>query len=204
MRKTERKCQRMDGNSWKGGGRVEERRGEVLLSLAGMADLEDVVKIHCEAWRYAYRGIIADDYIEQKNGSRKGKWELILSEEQTKHYLLRKNRTAVGMISLDLPREKAAEGTYEVFGLYILPDFVRMGFGTAAMAFAEERAARLGFCTLSLWVLEPNRQARLFFEHLGFRPDGTVKRSYYDRPIPLIRYTKPVERRTDDEEKASQ
>ena len=115
-----------------------------------------------------------------------------LSAENRKHYIILFGDTAAGMISIDLPREEAPPGTYEIFGLYILPEYTGMGIGTEAVSFAAEQIRRMGYRQISLWVLEPNIPARKFYEKLGFRPDGTEKLSYYDRPIHLIRYIREI------------
>lgn len=164
---------------------------ELQITLAGMCDLEDMVKIHCESWKHAYRGIISDDYIRRKNLSRHDKWLSILSGENKKHYIVKHNGTPVGMVSIDVPREAPEPDTYEIFGLYILPEYARMGFGSEVMTLMEEKIRQMGYKRISLWVLEPNLPARKFYEKLGFAPDGTEKLSYYDKPINLIRYVKP-------------
>lgn len=163
---------------------------ELQFALAQPCDLEDMVRIHCEAWKSAYRGIISDDFIQRKNRSRYEKWRGILSVENRKHYIIRRNGIAVGMISMDLPREVAEPETYEIFGLYILPEYERMGYGTAAFRFAENRIRETGYRKISLWVLEPNLPARKFYEKLGFTADGAERTSYYDKPIRLLRYTR--------------
>lgn len=166
---------------------------ELQIILAGMCDLEDMVRIHCESWKHAYKGIISDDFIQRKNQSRREKWADILSGENKKHYIIRQNGTAIGMVSIDFPREAAEADTYEIFGLYILPEYERMGYGSETVAFIEEKIRNMGYKKISLWVLEPNIAARRFYEKLGFTPDGTEKLSYYDKPINLIRYIKACE-----------
>ncbi len=173
---------------------MEQQNGVSLeglkIALAGMADMEDMVKIHCAAWRQAYEGIISDDFIERKNRSRRDKWQNILKGENKKHYLVKENGKAVGMVSIDLPRGEAEPGVYEVFGLYILPEYSRMGYGSAIMTWVENTIRTMGYEKISLWVLEPNLPARRFYEKLGFSPDGTEMLSYYDKPIKLLRYVK--------------
>lgn len=166
---------------------------ELKLTEITMHDLDDVVAIHCEAWRDAYKGFMDGDYITRKNATRRDKWESILADAPTgKHFLIRCDGIPVGMISMDLPRETADPGTYEIFGLYIHPRHMRKGYGAAAAVLAEERIRQMGYKRISLWVLEPNERARRFWEKQGFSPDGTEKTSYYDRPIRLIRYGKGI------------
>ncbi len=164
---------------------------KITLTEITINDLDTVVKIHCEGWRDAYKGFMDEDYISRKNGTRRAKWESILAESPAeKHFLIRDGDVPVGMISLDSPREGADGETYEIFGLYILPEQMRKGYGRAAVALAEEKIRGVGYGKISLWVLEPNERARRFWEAMGFAPDGTEKTSYYDRPITVLRYLK--------------
>ncbi len=162
------------------------------FTLATYADLWDMVKIHTAAWERAYGGFMDGDFIRRKNLTRRAKWEGILSEPQSKHYIIRNNGTAVGMVSVDLPREGDDGKTYEIFGLYLLPEHEGKGYGREAVSFAEEKIRSMGYETAALWVLEPNWNARGFWERLGYTSDGEEKMSYYDRPIKLIRYTKKI------------
>jgi len=164
-----------------------------MLTEVSINDLDTVVRIHCESWRDAYKGFMEEDYIARKNATRRGKWESILKDAPNgKHFLIRDGDLSVGMISLDSPREGADGDTYEIFGLYILPEEMRKGYGRAAVALAEEKIRGMGYGKISLWVLEPNERARLFWEKMGFAPDGTEKTSYYDRPIRVLRYLKKI------------
>lgn len=163
---------------------------ELQFTLAGIEDIEDMVKIQCESWKHAYSGIMSDDFIERKNLSRRDKWSGILSAENTKHYIVRFKGCPIAMVSIDFPREAAEPDTYEIFGLYILPEYTGKGFGREIMLWTENKIKMMGYKKISLWVLEPNVSAKKFYEKLGFKPDGTEKLSYYDKPINLIRYTK--------------
>lgn len=166
---------------------------KIKLSEITKDDLETVVRIHCDAWKDAYGGFMDEDYISRKNGTRRAKWESILEDApEEKHFLIRDGNIPVGMISMDRPRETVETDTYEIFGLYILPEQMGKGYGTAAVSLAEEKIRGMGFEKISLWVLEPNKRARSFWEKRGFTPDGTEKISYYDKAIKVLRYLKKI------------
>ncbi len=166
---------------------------EIMLTEITKNDLDTVVRIHCEAWRDAYKGFMDEDYIARKNATRRGKWDSILSEAPSdKHFLIRAEGAPVGMISMDHPREAAEPDTYEIFGLYILPEFMGNGYGTAAASLAEEKIRKMGYHHISLWVLEPNERAKRFWEKLGFSQTDRSKTSYYDKPVRVLRYLKKI------------
>ncbi len=166
---------------------------KITLSEITTKDLDTVVRIHCESWRDAYKEFMDEDYISRKNSTRRAKWENILAESPVeKHFLIRDGDVPVGMISADSPKENVDGDTYEIFGLYILPPFMKKGYGRAAAALVEEKIRGMGYEKISLWVLEPNQRARSFWEKMGLASDGTEKTSYYDKPIKVLRYLKKI------------
>ena len=73
------------------------------------------------------------------------------------------------------PSEDDDEGSPEVgqiHRLYVHPAAQRQGVGRALLGAATERLIDWGSRELTLWALEEDPQARAFYEHLGWRPDG--------------------------------
>lgn len=97
----------------------------------------------------------------------------------------------VGFGSLLPSRDSdAAPATGEVAALYVDPDAWRCGCGRALCAALLDRARQHRFDQLTLWVLEPNRRARAFYEACGFAPDGCEKidRRFGDFELLEVRY----------------
>jgi ribosomal protein S18 acetylase RimI-like enzyme len=59
--------------------------------------------------------------------------------------------------------------------LYVHPDHWRVGIGRALCATVVDLARERGYETLTLWTMETNEPARIFYESLGFRADGARK-----------------------------
>jgi ribosomal protein S18 acetylase RimI-like enzyme len=84
--------------------------------------------------------------------------------------------------------------TGEIWGIYILPEYWRRGFGRHLCEQGQKLLASRKFETATLWVLEANEQARRFYEAMGFSPDGTTKQLPRGIPLTTIRYRKPLGR----------
>lgn len=63
----------------------------------------------------------------------------------------------------------AGRGLMNVHDLYVEPRFRRRGIAQALLARAEEEAVRLGYCKVTLEVLEHN-PARALYQSMGFAP----------------------------------
>ncbi|BBY20520.1 hypothetical protein MSTO_07250 [Mycobacterium stomatepiae] len=63
--------------------------------------------------------------------------------------------------------------------IYVDPPYQRAGVGRLLMAAARTRLRSVGVTTAALWVLDGNAQARRFYEHDGWRRDGTHRISTY-------------------------
>ncbi|WP_332107604.1 GNAT family N-acetyltransferase [Mycobacterium stomatepiae] len=67
----------------------------------------------------------------------------------------------------------------ELMAIYVDPPYQRAGVGRLLMAAARTRLRSVGVTTAALWVLDGNAQARRFYEHDGWRRDGTHRISTY-------------------------
>jgi GNAT superfamily N-acetyltransferase len=95
-----------------------------------------------------------------------------------------------GCRDTDLDKRK----TGEIWGIYILPEHWRQGFGRYLGKQDQKLLASRKFKTATLWALEANEQARRFYEAMGFSPDGTTKQLPRGIPLTTIRYRKPLGR----------
>ena len=148
--------------------------------MATLDDAAEIAKVHMRSWEVAYRGLIADDYIQDRNAKRPEQFRSMLSGENTTHYVILKEECIVGLLSMGLSRDDDADATrYEVYGIYLHPDYFRQGIGSIAMAYAFDTARQLGMKTISLWVLQGNEQAIGFYQKQGFSFDGSTKQVVY-------------------------
>lgn len=57
----------------------------------------------------------------------------------------------------------------EIVSIYLLPEYIGKGWGKALLQRAVEELHKEGYRDIFLWVLEENRNARGFYERMGFR-----------------------------------
>ena len=99
-----------------------------------------------------------------------GRWLL----EHTQVTILRYNSQFVGFLAL--------EGNI-VQSLYIKAAFQRLGFGQAAINYAQEQ-----YNELKLWVFQANTDAQKFYQKLGFEALETTNGQDNDYGLPDIFY----------------
>lgn len=137
------------------------------------ADAPDIARIHVEAWRTAYRGIIPAAYLESLSIEKRSQgWAKNLGENRDAVLVAEIGGTAVGWISFGPCRDEAdAESKQaEIYAIYLDPAHRRTGLGRALMAEAERTLTTkaTNVTHLSLWVLARNEPARRFYGRLGF------------------------------------
>ena len=149
---------------------------DIVVRLATSCDASDVAEVHMRSWEAAYKDIIPADFIREKNAGRPALWENILGNDNTTQYIIKKNGNTVGMMGMSVSQdEDVDDGTYELTGLYLLPEYFYQGIGTRAMEVAFEKAQNLEMKDMTVWLLENNHNAKRFYEKCGFVHDKRMK-----------------------------
>lgn len=169
-------------------GNPEEAEMNITIRLAVPADAPDMAEIHMRSWEAAYKDIIPEEYIREKNAGRTALWERILGSINTTQYIIKKDGKTAGMMGIGASRdENAGDDTYELMGLYLLPEYFRQGIGTQAMEFAFDMTRVLGKKHMTVWLLEDNLNAKRFYKKCGFISDGNKREQNFGKPLNSIR-----------------
>lgn len=141
---------------------------------------EDVVgigKVHYHGWVNTYSDLLPPDIISSLSEQRsihlfkregcKNMYVAIIGDEVVAFCGYGMWRTAKG------EEKHTDEG--EIVGLYVSDQFQRNGIGKALLQQAESALKQEGCSTVSLWVLEGNTKAMVFYKAMGFR-DAAVKK----------------------------
>ncbi len=138
------------------------------------ADAGAIAGLHIASWRSAYRGLLADAFLESQDlAERTAKWESMLAEPEVIVLLAEDARHLLGF-ACGPTRDGDADPTsaWEIYNLHVDPDRRGSGIGgrlfDAAADLGRERRAR----ELTLWVVDQNAPARRFYERKGMQPDG--------------------------------
>ena len=135
-------------------------------------DYSAIRSIYEQSWKYAYKGIIPQDYLDNIP---KTKWGgNILKNGRTEIGAFIDGKI-VGTASFCPSRWEKFNSCGEVVTIYLLPEYMGKGIGTMLMNACVQELQLLGFTTIILWVLEDNYRARHFYEKYGYICTGDYK-----------------------------
>jgi GNAT superfamily N-acetyltransferase len=130
-------------------------------------------EVRVAGWRAAYRGIIADEFldaltVEDARVEQREAW--LAAPPPGQVFLVAElDGEAVGGAILLPVRDDDLDDAAELAALYVDPDRRYGGIGTALLLAGFERMPQPLHV---LWTLEGNAAGRRFYERHGFRPDG--------------------------------
>ncbi len=163
---------------------------------ATVEDVPALTRVHVDAWQAAYRGVVPDSFLEQITVSKRDASfrEFLLKDSPEATYVAEESEGVVGFLTVGPCRDADVDenNTGEIWGIYIAPKHWRRGIGRHLVAKAQEILECRGYTETALWVLEQNKQARRFYEALGFRPDGAGKELNFGVPVRAVRYRKSL------------
>lgn len=140
-----------------------------IRDLLSSDDRFSVSRIYEESWRYAYKGIVPQSFLD---GISEGSWVKNLDREGIFHLVAVEDGKLIGTSSYCKSRFERYAECGEIISIYFLPECIGKGHGKKLLAAAVEKLAEMGFRDVFLWVLEENHNARAFYEHCGFFPSG--------------------------------
>lgn len=128
-------------------------------------DKNKISKIYEDSWRYAYSGIIPQDYLD---AIQKGQWSNRLEIPGWNTMVCIQDGEYIGTSTFGKSRIEKYKDSGEVISIYLLPEYIGKGYGKKIMDTVMSELKKEGFREVFLWVLEENRRARHFYENYGF------------------------------------
>jgi len=163
---------------------------DTVFRKAVPADAPAMASLVTLAWRKAYRGILSDELLDNrsaKEGAQRIRARIENQPEQ--HYnVLVADGEIVGVTAYcpcsgdDLPDA----GEIRVF--YIHPDRQGQGLGRRMMQNVLTALRADGCKDIVLWVFKDNRNARAFYEKMGFTADGAEQSTQHLENAVSVRY----------------
>ena len=139
------------------------------LRAATPADAPAIARVHQEAWRTTYSGILPRDVIEHLAGRRsEDTWRgrLERSHGMEAVWLAEDESGLLGFAACGAARHRLEGLEAEVYALYVLQGAQRRGIGRFLLRACARHFVRHAHFGFYLWVLKANR-ARLFYEAMG-------------------------------------
>lgn len=126
-----------------------------------------VSRIYEEGWKFAYRGIVPQDYLDSIPA---GQWASCIDQEGVGSLVVEEDGILIGTSSYSRSRWQQFSGLGEIISIYLLPAYIGRGYGRQLLEAAVGELEKLGYQEIFLWVLEENLHARKFYERCGFTP----------------------------------
>jgi GNAT superfamily N-acetyltransferase len=150
----------------------EARRGDELA----------VADVHIRAWQEAYRGLMADEFLdalEVEDRAARYTFESLDPDGPTTLLAVQEGEDCgeiiLGFVTFSRSRDPDAPDHGEVAALYVDPERYEGGVGRMLMAEARRRLWEAGFTDALLWVLDGNDRAARFYEGEGWTADGAKR-----------------------------
>ena len=142
-------------------------------------DAVGIASVQVRGWRWAYRGLIPDGYLDSLSIEERTRTFLVLLDDgagNSRFLVWEREGKVAGFVSFGESRDRPeVGGAGEIYAIYADPELTRQGIGSALLLAAESHLVEMGFRRAILWVLEGNAIGRRFYERLGWRPDGATK-----------------------------
>lgn len=136
-------------------------------------DASLISHIYATSWRKAYRGLIAQHYLDRLPDdywvSSVRAW---LDSGRFSGLMVYDDKRPVGCAIYGRGRDEDHGDWGEILSMYLLPEDTRRGFGTALMEEVLRRMRADGFTRFYLWAIDSNDIAAAFYRKLGFKVTG--------------------------------
>ena len=128
-----------------------------------------ISQIIARSWRGAYQNLIDPVYLsrlpeEYWLPAMRG-W---LGSGRLYGFIAEDNDEAVGCVIYGRGRDEDHADWGEIVSLYVLPDEMHRGVGSALLDAALEALQTDGYSKVYLWCISGNHQAEAFYQHHGF------------------------------------
>lgn len=139
-----------------------------IIRPATNDDAPAIAHVQVETWRSAYRGIVADQFLDTfSEDDRTVRWtEIIQRPEQITFVAEDEGDGVVGFANGGSERSGREDFRGELCGLYVLPASHGKGIGRRLVATFAHWLIDSGLDTMLVWVLADN-PFRQFYEHFG-------------------------------------
>ena len=145
-----------------------------------------ISRIYEESWKYAYNGIIPQDYLDSIP---EGQWVSNLDNPGRKTLICIGDDSFIGTSSFGKSRFEKFSDWGEIISIYLLPDYLGKGYGKILLQAVISELEKMGYKNIFLWVLRENIRARCFYERFGFsRTDDYLDDNIGGKELQEIRY----------------
>jgi ribosomal protein S18 acetylase RimI-like enzyme len=165
---------------------------EITIRKAVPEDAYDYTICHISCFQSAYKGIVADDYLNNMLAEKEQRVERykknLTDPGDCKYYCVMNAERMIGFLIINISRAADQSGVGEIWAIYLVEEFRNKGYGKEMLDFAINELRLVEPKEIFLWVLEENNRARRFYEKHSFSFDGTKREVKYGKPLVQLRY----------------
>ncbi len=140
-----------------------------IRPLLASDDRFAVSRVYEESWKYAYQGILPQDFLDSIPA---GRWAAGVDKADVHTLVMLEQGNIIGTSSFSDSRFSHmfldTEDYGEIISIYLLPAYIGKGYGKKLINAVLCQLSEMGFQNAFLWVLEENSRARRFYESCGF------------------------------------
>ncbi|MDO5565671.1 MAG: GNAT family N-acetyltransferase [Planctomycetia bacterium] len=141
----------------------------IIRKINDTDDRRQIGRIYEESWKYAYKGLVPQDYLD---GIQADAWAKRIDDAGRYTLVATENSCTFGTAAYSASRFPQMNGYGEINSIYLLPEYIGKGYGRLLLQAAINGLSEIGFKNIFLWVLEDNHSARRFYERSGFMCSG--------------------------------
>ena len=142
---------------------------EFIIRAAMLEDAEEIGKVHVDAWRTTYRGILTDAFLAELNSESRAESARIRIQNPNFDNLTaldKKSGRIVGFAAAGKSREKNLSAEGELYAIYLLKDYQGKGIGSDLFQAAKMKI-KIRFKDFFVSVFTENNGAVAFYKKMG-------------------------------------
>ena len=155
----------------------------MIIRQARKEDVRQIAEILVEDWQKAYRGIIADDYLDAMDAEQRYEIEV---KRYDQYVVAAEGQEILGYAWNMMSDDEEAD--CEIIALYVRYNRRNGGIGKALMRNAMDSFRQAGRKKMIVWCLKENEEARRFYEKMGGTAHKTGTHPWGSREYEMFSY----------------
>lgn len=141
----------------------------ILVRKAVCEDSSAMSETVCSSWKYAYKGIVSQDYLDKLTPERwKDKFYKGIAEGVNSYNVMEYDGRIIGVALISNSTEKNYPNDAELVCFYLMPDYIGKGLGQIFFDRVLDFVTAKGYKNIILDVLCENTRAVHFYKKQGF------------------------------------
>lgn len=143
-------------------------QSNIKIRKAKKLEYAEITHISIQVWKHAYRGLIADNILDNLSQDQRLQGRIQWFSEPDKFSIVALlNNKIIGFCDYGISRHPKY-GKGEIYAIYVLPEHQNCGAGKQLMHHAMQKLQQKSLSPYIVITLENNLPAQKFYESIGF------------------------------------